>query len=166
LSQFSSVQASTFISLDKDVRGSVLCLVMRELGLPLAIDTFDVRKTLQKLVFIAQKAGVGIGYSYRWHLYGPYSTELSKTYYSIASNPAEYDRQTKDLKLKPEVVKILGSIKSALGTDIKSPELLEAMASSLYLGSRDIDKLTLIKPTIGETTWKTAFQKLDALKLD
>jgi len=150
---------------DSDIPGSVLYLVFKDLGCGISIDTFDQRKLLQKIVFILQQAGLDLGYSYRWHLSGPYSTDLGQAYYRIAGRQSEYAKRTGNLHLKTEAKAIIGKVRKTLGSGVTDPALLEAISTVLYLNRREIPYLQRLKPGIPEATWKVAFNKVDALSL-
>lgn len=46
---------------------SVLYLILEAMGIEPDVDTNDGRKVIQKAVYLAQAAGVPLGYSYRWY---------------------------------------------------------------------------------------------------
>ncbi len=52
-------------------------------GVPLAVETFDERLILQKVVYLIQVAGVHTGYRYRWYLRGPYSPDMTADAFGI-----------------------------------------------------------------------------------
>lgn len=54
------------------------------LGLPFQVGTFRDRLIMQKTVYLAQTAGVNLGYYYHWYLYGPYSSSLTRDEFAIA----------------------------------------------------------------------------------
>lgn len=60
-----------------------LKLTVDGLELPFLINTFEDRLILQKAVYLAQTAGVNLGYYYHWYLYGPYSPSLTRDEYAI-----------------------------------------------------------------------------------
>lgn len=60
-----------------------LKLTVDGLKLPFQINTFEDRLILQKAVYLAQAAGVNLGYYYHWYLYGPYSPSLTRDEYTI-----------------------------------------------------------------------------------
>jgi len=150
---------------DKDIQGSVLHLVLKSLGCGSSVDSYDRRKLLQKLIYIVQKSGVDLGYGYRWYLAGPYSSELAGAYFRIEGRTKEYEQASAKLKLNPEVLAKLNRISQALGSEMNDVDLLEAMASALYLGTRNIGYLRTLKPNIPASKWKRAFDKIDSLKL-
>ena len=59
-------------------------LTIDGLNLPFKIDGFQDRLIMQKSVYLAQAAGVHLGYYYHWYLYGPYSPSLTRDEYAIA----------------------------------------------------------------------------------
>ena len=61
-------------------------LAIDGLGLPFQIRTFRDRLIMQKAVYLAQAAGVNLGYYYQWYLYGPYSPSLTRDEYAIAAD--------------------------------------------------------------------------------
>jgi len=60
-----------------------LKLAVKGLNLPFQINTFEDRLILQKAVYLAQAAGINLGYYYHWYLYGPYSPSLTRDEYAI-----------------------------------------------------------------------------------
>ncbi|MCB1125124.1 MAG: hypothetical protein KDM81_01410 [Verrucomicrobiae bacterium] len=58
-------------------RQIALKLVLAELGIRATMESFDDRLILQKAVYLAQQAGIPLGYHYYWYLRGPYSRELT-----------------------------------------------------------------------------------------
>jgi len=59
-------------------------LTTDSLGLPFQIRTFEDRLIMQKAVYLAQAAGVNLGYYYHWYLHGPYSPSLTRDEFAIA----------------------------------------------------------------------------------
>ena len=59
-------------------------LTIDALNLPFQINSFEDRLILQKAIYLAQAAGVHLGYYYHWYLYGPYSSSLTRDEYAIA----------------------------------------------------------------------------------
>ena len=86
-------------------RQIALKLVLAELGLPATMDSFDDRLILQKAVYLAQQAGISLGYHYYWYLRGPYCRELTAdAYTTLTDTPAGWslgeNSKTKLAKLK------------------------------------------------------------------
>jgi uncharacterized protein YwgA len=70
-------------------------LAIDGLGLPFKVKTFQDRLIMQKAVYIAQSAGINLGYFYHWYLYGPYSPSLTRDEFAIAmdiSSDMDYSR--------------------------------------------------------------------------
>lgn len=67
-----------------DRRQIGLKLVMDGLGLDVRIDDFDDRLILQKAIYLAQAAGVNLGYHYGWYLRGPYSPAVAEDGFAAA----------------------------------------------------------------------------------
>lgn len=63
-----------------------LKLTVDSLQLPFKIESFVDRLIVQKAVYLAQAAGVNLGYYYHWYLYGPYSPSLTRDEYAIATD--------------------------------------------------------------------------------
>ena len=61
-------------------------LTTNGLGLYFKIKYFQDRLILQKAVYLAQTAGVNLGYYYHWYLHGPYSPSLTRDEYAIATD--------------------------------------------------------------------------------
>lgn len=59
-------------------------LTTDSLGLPFKIEFFQDRLIMQKAVYLAQAAGINLGYFYHWYLHGPYSPSLTQDEYAIA----------------------------------------------------------------------------------
>ncbi len=61
-------------------------LTIDDLGLPFQTNYFEDRLILQKTIYLAQAAGVNLGYYYQWYLYGPYSPSLTRDEYAISTD--------------------------------------------------------------------------------
>ena len=61
-------------------------LAIDGLNLLFKIDGFQDRLIMQKSVYLAQAAGINLGYYYHWYLYGPYSPSLTRDEYAIATD--------------------------------------------------------------------------------
>ena len=59
-------------------------LTADSLGLPFKIESFQDRLIMQKAIYLAQTAGIQLGYFYQWYLHGPYSSSLTRDEYAIA----------------------------------------------------------------------------------
>ena len=66
----------------------MLPFLMKELNCK-EINSLTNRIFLQKKIYLLQKIGFNLGYSYKWFRYGPYSVALNVESRSIGSNPSE-----------------------------------------------------------------------------
>ncbi|MEM3292996.1 MAG: hypothetical protein QXO81_01345 [Metallosphaera sp.] len=87
-------------------------------------NSFDDRLRLQKYVFIMEKLGLNLGYSFNEYLRGPYSPDLAMDYYSNADI-------VKDLKTTHEL------------TD-KEREVAEKMKRIIDLTSGELEALSYL----------------------
>ncbi len=117
-----------------DRRQIGLILVLEKLGLPLKLETFDDRLILQKAVYLADAAGVHLGYDHGWYLRGPYSPGLTRdAFAAVAELPSEKD-EIRGWQLDEESQLRLESLRRLIPiTDACSLELL---ASVHYLVRR------------------------------
>jgi hypothetical protein len=120
-----------------DGRLIVLQRFIEALGEPTDISSIDSRKRFQKAVYLGQLSGVDLGYRYGWYVHGPYSTALTKDYYSLSSALAGDERPPGDRKLKPAIVQKLKSVRELLevpaGLGLDEPSWYELLASWHYL---------------------------------
>ncbi len=61
-----------------DERQIGLAITLKELGVSSDISGFDSRLILQKAVYLAEEAGINLGYPFNWYLRGPYSPALTR----------------------------------------------------------------------------------------
>jgi hypothetical protein len=72
-----------------------LKLTLDSLSRPLRLDDFPSRLKLQKTIYLAQAAGVQLGYQFQWYLRGPYSPGLTRDAFAV---DAELKQGTDDAK--------------------------------------------------------------------
>jgi uncharacterized protein YwgA len=114
-------------------------LTIDGLGLPFSINSFDNRLILQKAIYLAQAAGVDLGYYYHWYLHGPYSPSLTRDEYAIAVDLGSGIDESEGWKLDKTSSSKLASLQSLIPqTDDKQQirRKLELLASVHYLVSR------------------------------
>ena len=90
-------------------------LTVDGLGLPFKIDTFMDRLIMQKAVYLAQAAGVNLGYFYQWYLHGPYSPSLTRDEFAVAMDISADLDESKGWKLDESSSKQLERIKPIFG---------------------------------------------------
>jgi len=113
-------------------------LAIDGLNLPFKIDGFQDRLIMQKSVYLAQAAGVNLGYYYHWYLYGPYSPSLTRDEYAIAMDISADMDESKGWKLDDRSSQRLEEIRS-LFTGLERDKLakkLELLASVHFLIDR------------------------------
>jgi uncharacterized protein YwgA len=113
-------------------------LTIDGLGLDFKINSFQDRLIMQKSVYLAQTAGVNLGYYYHWYLYGPYSPSLTRDEYAIAMDISADMDESKGWKLDERSSQRLEEIRS-LFTGLERDKLakkLELLASVHFLIDR------------------------------
>ena len=66
-----------------------LKLVMDQLDKLVKVETFEDRLILQKTVYLAQAAGVRLGYFFRWYLRGPYCPNVADDGFAVSLEVAQ-----------------------------------------------------------------------------
>ena len=115
-------------------------LVMDDLGLGLSMETFEDRVVLQKALYLAQAAGLRLGYHFRWDLRGPYCPALANDGYAIAEEIQDGQDETEQWQFDSGSRELLGNIRSlipASGSRDQILEELELFASIHFLVSRE-----------------------------
>ena len=87
-------------------------LTIDGLNLPFKIDGFMDRLIMQKAVYLAQAAGVNLGYYYQWYLYGPYSPSLTRDEFAIAADIVSEMDESKGWKLDDRSLQRLERIRA------------------------------------------------------
>ena len=113
-----------------------LKLAIDGLGLEFKIDTFEDRLILQKAVYLAQAAGVHLGYYYQWYLHGPYSPSLTRDEYDIAEELARDMDDSKSWNLDADSLSTLKRLQSLVPERQKRRRKLELLASVHFLIER------------------------------
>lgn len=67
-------------------------LTLHELGVQRYVNTFTDRLIAQKAVYLAQEAGVDLGYFYGWYLHGPYCSSLTDDLFAAHADPKGRER--------------------------------------------------------------------------
>ena len=113
-----------------------LKLVLDNLGVPSAVSKLDERMLVQKAVYLAKAAGVDLGYSYGWYVYGPYSPPLTRDYFALDEALAT-EEPPSDVALQQDVARSLGGARALLnvpdGVDLQREKWAELVASLIFL---------------------------------
>jgi len=108
------------------------------LRLPFLIKTFEDRLIMQKAVYLAQTAGVNLGYYYHWYLHGPYSPSLTRDEFAIAMDISAGMDEAERWKLDDQSSKRLEEIRDIFAETDRSrlAKKLELLASVHFLVDR------------------------------
>jgi uncharacterized protein YwgA len=104
--------------------------------IPLRVATFDERLILQKTIYILQSAGIQIGYRYRWHLKGPYSSDMASGAFGILREGEAAQDELRGWCLDNESIALIEKLKPLLAVGTSKQEQarrLELLGSALYL---------------------------------
>lgn len=119
---------------------TVLQLVLNELQLDSSISTINDRITLQKVVCLAQEAGLQLGYGFNWYVRGPYSPSLASDYYQLAGSEeaaqAEAGRFHLTDAAKAAIAKVALIFSVPQGVALDQVRWLELCASIAFLMKR------------------------------
>lgn len=118
-----------------------LKLVLDALGVDSDIGSVGDRKRIQKAVYLAQEAGVGLGHHFGWYLMGPYSPSLARDYYDMALALDCEALPMQDERLRRDVADILRTLSTGIRVpdecgNMPDEDWLELLASYHYLRSR------------------------------
>lgn len=116
-----------------DPRLVALKLVLNELHESDDISTVENRLRVQKAIYLAQSAGVGLGYTYSWYVKGPYSPPLTRDYYELAAS----ETASAGTSLKSPVAQKLQEVRQILrmpkGVGLEKANWYELLASLHFL---------------------------------
>lgn len=113
-------------------------LTVDGLDLPFKVDGFMDRLILQQAVYLAQAAGVNLGYYYHWYLYGPYSPSLTRDEFAVAMDISAGLDESEGWKLDEKSSQRLEEIKGIFSEPEreKLARKLELLASVHFLIDR------------------------------
>jgi len=113
-------------------------LAMDALGINVSMGCFADRLVLQKATYLAQAAGVQLGYSYNWYLRGPYSPVLARDGFSIEAELKAGEDESKAWRLDPVSLDRLGKVARLIrsGRTEDRQRRLELLASVHFLVQR------------------------------
>lgn len=142
-------------------------LTIDGLNLPFKIEGFQDRLIMQKSVYLAQAAGVNLGYYYHWYLYGPYSPSLTRDEYTIATDVSVGLDESEGWKLDDKSSQRLEGIRGIF-TEPERDKLakkLELLASVHFLIERkQVSKVDTNRITTTLKLFKKDFSEEDVKK--
>ncbi len=151
-------------------RVQMVCSMFQPItGQPLDIGKYENRLMLQKIVYLAQSAGLGFGYNFSWYLRGPYCSELTKDYFDLVDakptiRPGSFIGREKS---------IIDALKGNFSKEVASDTGLELLGSLVFV-IRDmhvsqkaaaIEKLRSLKPWFTAEEIKEVYEKMEKSKL-
>lgn len=152
-------------------------LAVDVLKLPFQVGTFRDRLIMQKTVYLAQAAGVNLGYYYHWYLYGPYSPSLTRDEFAVAMDISAGMDESEGWKLDDQSSKRLEDMRGIFA-DLDRDALarkLELLASVHFLVDRKqvagvnknqiTETLKRFKKDFSEEDVKEALEELKAHEL-
>jgi len=139
-------------------------LTTDSLKLPFQIGTFEDRLIMQKAVYLAQAAGVNLGYYYHWYLHGPYSPSLTRDEFAIAMDISAGLDESKSWRLDDESSKQLEKMRDIFAEPKRSKlaRKLELWASVHFLVDRkQVSKVDTSRITATLERFKKHFSEED-----
>src|SRR5947207_10603765 len=108
-----------------------LKLTLDALKRPLRLDNFPDRLVLQKAIYLAQAAGVQLGYQFHWYLKGPYSPGLTRDAFAVVAELRQNLDDSQGWNLDPASAQRLSSLRKLFeGIPVEQlPSNLELLAS-------------------------------------
>ncbi|MHC4205034.1 MAG: hypothetical protein ACYSTT_10320 [Planctomycetota bacterium] len=142
-------------------------LTVDGLNLPFNIDFFTDRLIMQKTVYLAQAAGVNLGYFYQWYLHGPYSPSLTRDEYAIAADIASGLDDSERWKLDESSLQRLEGVRAIFSESDrgKLARKLELLASVHFLIDRkQVSKVDINRIVETLRQFKKDFSEQDVKK--
>lgn len=101
-----------------------LGLTLVDIGIPLKTESFQDRLILQKTIYLAQEAGVHLGYYFNWYLHGPYCSALANDAFSVDPESEEFKEWKLDASSHDKLTKL---------SELMRLEAREALAKKMEL---------------------------------
>jgi len=109
-----------------------LRLILKALDIPLDVSSIDGRIAMQKAIYLAQVAGLPLGYDFNWYVKGPYSRSLADDYYRAATEPAELGDRDLKKEYRDRLEDLSRLLRPPAGVALPQPAWLELLASWHY----------------------------------
>lgn len=109
-----------------------------------SFETLEGRITFQKRVYLVQVAGLDLGYTFVWHHYGPYSSELAEDGLLLETGLVDSGQITEPLRFTRSAENAISRFEhlSSPPDGIGEPTWLELLSSLHYLaGASGVEKV-------------------------
>jgi uncharacterized protein YwgA len=114
----------------------VLKLFLDEIHVPLKLDSFENRFTVQKKTYLSQLSGFDLRYRFAWYVHGPYSRQLTADVFRLkqAIDDGEADQQGNTLgSLAKQLLRTAKSFWTNKPPQLSESDWLELLASLHYV---------------------------------
>lgn len=114
----------------------ILSLVLNATEVPISVQDFGARLTVQKAVYLLQEAGIEMGYPYTWYIRGPYSSRLAEDLSYLADLEQLETEEVKAYTLGEKTRAIVDRVKELVAPRLEPgarAKQLELVASVLFL---------------------------------
>ncbi|MBN2133613.1 MAG: hypothetical protein JW741_29195 [Sedimentisphaerales bacterium] len=91
-----------------------LKLILDQLGVDFSVKSFQDRLILQKASYLAQAAGVNLGYYFSWYLYGPYCSSLATDAFSVSDELEADSDESKGWQLDEKTIAKLMPVRTLI----------------------------------------------------
>jgi uncharacterized protein YwgA len=105
------------------------------------LEKFEDRLKIQKYIYILQNRGIPLGFYFNFYLYGPYSTDLTRTSYQIQNYEKMKRVKFKDASYEEKFKDIL----NVINTHSNDTKWLECASSILFLKEMGYEKKTIFE---------------------
>jgi uncharacterized protein YwgA len=131
------------------------------------LETLDSRIIFQKTIYLLQRAGLSLGYTFSWYIFGPYCSQLAKEGFEIKEGTLICSEQESELDLVP-----FDKLKELIKGHEKDSDWYELLASIDFLKTtRRMSKPEIFsdlkkkKGYLGdETKFEEAWLRLESLQ--
>jgi uncharacterized protein YwgA len=109
--------------------------VLRTAAVPISVDSFHDRLSVQKAVYLLEQAGIDLGYPFNWYVRGPYSRYVASDLYALIES--DTSGELKKYKLTDPTREKIRKVSNLWTTrpdgKTKRAQWLELLASVLFL---------------------------------
>jgi uncharacterized protein YwgA len=111
-----------------------LGLTLKAAEIPISVDSFHERLTVQKAVYLLEQAGLDLGYPFNWYIRGPYSSPLAGDLYALVdAGTSELARYKLTHLTREKIRKVSALWANKSDAKVGRARWLELLASVLFL---------------------------------